>query len=264
MPDLIELLKQFGVTGAGWLSLLFAVAWGIPRKNLDWSVTSVTQIISNKAADSSIQVTFQNETVTNPYLVQVALTLTGNRGMQEKDYNKTVTASLIGKGMSVKAAWLVDENAERDSLTVIVSEDGVYQIELPKRAFNSKEKVLLNLLTQSKPEALWITGHILDCPIRMAGIWTNRDILIITSFIATVIATSFLNPLIPASTVWRNWILTLEAYVGIAFGGYLSTAVSRRSPKELGGLKCLKSAPKISDRLFWSGPQIEYKKEKQD
>lgn len=227
--------------GVGVLALLVTLLWNIPRKSLRYDLLSVSPLIRPVSNQPQIKVLVQDLEVVQPLLVRVELTLDGNRGIQDKDYNQVLTIFLAGKDLEVKAASAFASGVQVD-LSLQSSKDGIYGITLPKTALNPKQSIELQILAEGNPQFFWVTGHILDCSVKPRSLWSRASSILLW-FVWLVWITTWLNSLIPKDAPYLTLLHTLEAYVGFTVGGSLSRLWGADRKSEIAGVKILEKPP---------------------
>ncbi len=227
--------------GVGVLALLVTLLWSIPRKSLRCDLISVSQLIRPVPNQPQIKVLVQGKEIVQPSLVRVELTLDGNRGIQDKDYNQVVKVYLAGKGLEVKTASATSPDIQLE-LSFESTQDGIWAITLPKTALNPKQSIDLQVITEGNPQFFWVTGHILDCSVKPRSLW-SRVSSILPWFVWLVWITTWLNSLIPKDAPYLTLVKTIEAYVGLTVGGSLSRLWGADRKAEIAGVKILDKPP---------------------
>lgn len=236
-----QILDWLIKNAVGVLALLVALLWNIPRKSLSYDLISVSPLIRPVPNQPQIKVLVQGKEIVQPSQVRVELTLEGNRGIQDKDYNQVVKIFLAGKGLEVKAASAFSSGIQLD-LSFESTQDGIWAITLPRTALNPKQSIDLQVITEGNPQSFWITGHILDCSVKPKSLWSRASSILLW-FVWLVWITTWLNSLIPKDAPYLTLVHTLEAYVGFTVGGSLSRLWGANRKAEIAGVKILEKPP---------------------
>ncbi len=243
-----QIIDWLSKNGVGVLALMSSVLWAIPRKSLRYDLVAVSPLIRAVPKQPRITVLVQEHEVVQPLLVKVELALDGNRGIQDKDYNQAILVTLAGNDLEIKSASAFTSGAQFE-LSFESTQNGLFTIALPKTPLNPKQSIELQILTEGRPQYFWVTGHILDCPVKQRSLWSKASTILLW-FGWFVWITTWLNSQIPKDAPYLTLVHTLEAYIGFTVGGALSRLWGADRRADIAGVKVLEKPPD-TDSQFW-------------